>query len=52
MLMQDAAVAPSDIGGIQTRGIEGADAVGEEAPLPEWITEERMRQVQKDLQAK
>lgn len=52
MTLQGTAIAPSSLGKIQTRGVEEAEAAGEESPAPEWITEERVQQVKKDMQAK
>ena len=52
LALQGTAIAPSKLGGIQTRGVEGADATDEETPAPKWITEERMKQVKKDMQTK
>ena len=52
MELTSTTVAPSGMGEIKTRGVEGADAADEETPVPEWITEERLKQVQKDLTEK
>jgi|GEM_PF-2461386 len=52
MTLQSTAIAPSSIGGIQTRGVEGSDAADEEAPAPEWMTDQRLKQLQKDGQKK
>ena len=52
MTLQGTVTAPTGRAEVQSRGVEGAEVAGEESPAPEWITEERMKQVKKDMQAK
>jgi hypothetical protein len=47
--MRDPSITTS---GIKSRGTEGAESSDEEVPAPAWMTEERMKQLQKDSQGK
>ena len=47
--MRDPSITTSEI---KSRGVEGADSSDEAAPAPEWMTEERMKQLQKDSRGK
>ena len=47
--IRDPSITTSEI---KSRGVEDADKSDEEAPAPAWMTEERMKQLQKDSRGK
>lgn len=47
--MRDPSITTS---GIKSRGTEDAESSDEEVPAPAWMTEERMKQLQKDSQGR
>ena len=44
-------LAPST-GKVLSRGVDEDNAAGEDAPVPSWMTEERLKELAKDSQAK